>query len=862
MRTEDGYIINKCLDGNSAAFGFLVDKYKGSIYAFAYSRLGNFHDAEDVAQEVFIKAYQNLRNLRRWDNFLAWLYSITSNVCKMHLRDTARMPDRDYVEDQNPEALERSSMESYREELAVQSLHEALESLPETRRQVLSLHYLGGMKIKEVARFLGKSPRTIDRWLDAARSQLREEMLVMMNDIFDRQRLQAVFTLRIVDAVKRIRIHPIPRIAHLPWVLSLAAGAIFTILSLMPDSSLMNLTITSESPPVLSEPGIIGETPVRLLEDSEMLAASSYNSNGSSGETGQQPPQNLTPGGQEYTFVGSWPEEIIGLRSPLAAAVDDYGNIYVNSHGIVKFDSEGKFLGKLETSGPGIAIDSSENIYVASMGNNRIRKLDSEGNLLTEWGTLGSEDGQFNEPRGVAVDNSGNVYVSERRNNRVQKFDSEGKFLMKWGTEGDGDGQFKRPRDVSVDSSGNIYVADAGNYRIQKFDSNGNFLTKWGSRGEGDGQFLQPYYIEVDSQDNVYVPDWTGMDGCIQKFDSNGKFLERWGVRGYGDGQFISPSGIAMDKAGNFYIPEFWHSRIQKFDPDGNFLKKWGGADADGQFDAPFSLALDKAGNVYVADHSNQRIQKFGPRGKFLAKWGEYGSGNGQFKYPRGIAVDGSGNVYVAEVLSSRIQKFDSHGKFLAKWGKYGIENGQFKGPLGMAVNSKGNVYVVEYGNSRIQVFDSEGNFLMKWGSQGNGDGQLNYPDGGIAVDAFDNVYVADSLNYRIQVFDSEGKFLTKWGKWGSEDGQFGDLNGIAVDSSGRVYVADSVPNHRIQVFDSKGNFLTKLGTQGDIGFSYPFDIAVSDSGDVYVADSGNNRITVFHSPVGGAVDPVNKQSK
>ena len=73
MRTEDGYIINKCLDGNSAAFGFLVDKYKGSIYAFAYSRLGNFHDAEDVAQEVFIKAYQNLRNLRRWDNFLAWL---------------------------------------------------------------------------------------------------------------------------------------------------------------------------------------------------------------------------------------------------------------------------------------------------------------------------------------------------------------------------------------------------------------------------------------------------------------------------------------------------------------------------------------------------------------------------------------------------------------------------------------------------------------------------------------------------------------------------------------------------------------------------------------------------------------------
>ena len=66
MRTEDGYIIRKCLDGDSAAFGILVDKYKGAIYALAYSRLRNFHDAEDVTQEVFVKAYQKLRILRRW----------------------------------------------------------------------------------------------------------------------------------------------------------------------------------------------------------------------------------------------------------------------------------------------------------------------------------------------------------------------------------------------------------------------------------------------------------------------------------------------------------------------------------------------------------------------------------------------------------------------------------------------------------------------------------------------------------------------------------------------------------------------------------------------------------------------------
>jgi RNA polymerase sigma factor (sigma-70 family) len=105
MRTEDGYVISKCLNGEPEAFGFLMDKYKGSVYAFTYSKLRNFHDAEDVTQEVFIKAYQKLRSLRRWDNFLAWLYAITSNMCKNWIRLKANRPDSEFVEDQNAEIL-------------------------------------------------------------------------------------------------------------------------------------------------------------------------------------------------------------------------------------------------------------------------------------------------------------------------------------------------------------------------------------------------------------------------------------------------------------------------------------------------------------------------------------------------------------------------------------------------------------------------------------------------------------------------------------------------------------------------------------------------------------------------------------
>ena len=61
MRTEDGSIIYQCLNGEPGAFVMLVDKYKEGIYAFAYDKLHNFHDAQDVTQEVFFEAYRSLR---------------------------------------------------------------------------------------------------------------------------------------------------------------------------------------------------------------------------------------------------------------------------------------------------------------------------------------------------------------------------------------------------------------------------------------------------------------------------------------------------------------------------------------------------------------------------------------------------------------------------------------------------------------------------------------------------------------------------------------------------------------------------------------------------------------------------------
>jgi RNA polymerase sigma factor (sigma-70 family) len=286
MRTEDGDLIYRCLNGESEAFGFLVDKYRESVYGLALAMLLNFDDADDVTQEVFITAYKKLRSLRRWDCFRLWLYSITRNACKMFIRSKSKKPDIKYLEDENLETLERPSIDSYREnsdrESLNESLREALNSLPEMYRQVLSLYYLSEMTSKEISESLVISPMTVLQRLNRARALLKREMFEMMTETFENHKLAGGFTFRILESIKRIKIQPMANTNGVPWGLPLATGIMFAILIINPNFNNPAQNNVSIGNLLSGESKVLefGEIPVNITKIADKSVMSKATGNG------------------------------------------------------------------------------------------------------------------------------------------------------------------------------------------------------------------------------------------------------------------------------------------------------------------------------------------------------------------------------------------------------------------------------------------------------------------------------------------------------------------------------------------------------------------------------------------------------
>ena len=217
MANSDAELIQRTLDGDDTAFGFLVDKYKGAVHALAYRKTGNFHTAEDITQDTFLRAYQKLHTLKDWRHFPGWLYRIASRLCLMWHRNRRVVPQPlETVDSGHMDAL---AWVKHTDQKTRQSVRDGLEALPESQRTVLTLHYLGGMTCEEIARFIGTSRGAVLDRLYRARLQLKKEMIPMMEKTLGAFQLPPAFTQQTMNRIHHTPITATPQSKPLvPWI--------------------------------------------------------------------------------------------------------------------------------------------------------------------------------------------------------------------------------------------------------------------------------------------------------------------------------------------------------------------------------------------------------------------------------------------------------------------------------------------------------------------------------------------------------------------------------------------------------------------------------------------------------------------
>jgi sugar lactone lactonase YvrE len=308
------------------------------------------------------------------------------------------------------------------------------------------------------------------------------------------------------------------------------------------------------------------------------------------------------------------------IYGPSGIALDAAGNIYIadqlnhivrkiNSSGIIStvagndtagYSGDSSMATAARLKNPSaVAVDAAGNIYIADMGNNRIRKVHTSGMITTIAGTgamgyngdnIPADSASLNHPRGVAVDAAGNVYIADENNHRVRKVKTDGTIVTIAGTGStvyNGDAwpsatlaALYRPAGVAVDKIGNVYIADQYNDRIRVVDT-GNKITTVAGRLNGyccdfklatEASLNHPTGVALDSAGNIYIAD--ADNNRVRMVIKASKLIRT--VAGNGSAIYVEdsvkgtatavgrPQGVAVDGAGSIYIAEWFNNRIRK----------------------------------------------------------------------------------------------------------------------------------------------------------------------------------------------------------------------------------------------------------------------------------------------------------
>ncbi len=240
-REDDVQLIHAVLSGDNSAFAILVEKHQKSVHALAWRKIGDFHYAEEITQDTFLRAYQKLSTLKDPSQFLRWLYTIANRLCLNWLRKEKKYEKLQSLEDTSMEEVEESTYARYvseqREtettEQHFEIVEKLLEKLPESERTTMVLYYLGEMTTTEIGKFLGVSVKAIRTRLHRARKRLREEEELLVQEVLGGVQISSSIKQNIMREVVDMNPTPAPKMEpSFPWGTVVTALVVATLLIL------------------------------------------------------------------------------------------------------------------------------------------------------------------------------------------------------------------------------------------------------------------------------------------------------------------------------------------------------------------------------------------------------------------------------------------------------------------------------------------------------------------------------------------------------------------------------------------------------------------------------------------------------
>ena len=252
-----------------------------------------------------------------------------------------------------------------------------------------------------------------------------------------------------------------------------------------------------------------------------------------------------------------------------------------------------------------VAVDRDGRIVVSDLANDRICIFSQAGVKITDFGSRGPKNGQFNEPRCVALDNQGFIYVADCNNHRIQKFDKNGKFLMLFKNPNP---DLKYPNGLAVSKDGYIFVAEQYTARVIQYNSKGESMKmlQLGSESQKPIQFAS--YLALGQNNQLYISD--KMQQCVHVVRTDGSYVKRLLEEVGLPRQMKRPMGIALDpQSSTIYVAESEAHLITVCLQQGTsqqFGKKGSSKEELNEPQGLFYLAEKK--HLYIADKQNKRI--------------------------------------------------------------------------------------------------------------------------------------------------------------------------------------------------------------------------------------------------------------